>query len=132
WRRWFTICRRALLALILAFIALHAWWGVSAERALDAQIREYAGLGEPTYVIDLNDSSVPDEENGVVPLRQAKERLTFSLLDRLNLDPARLRLPLTPAQGRMIASLIHANQQSLHALDSAATRPSASWSINLR
>jgi hypothetical protein len=116
--------------LTLAFIALHAWWAVSAERALDAQLRTYKALGEPIYVADLNEKPVPDEQNAVLPLRQAKELLKFSVLDRINLDPARLGLPLTPAQGRLISSLIHVNRGSLHALDNAVARPYANWNIS--
>jgi hypothetical protein len=117
---------------MLAFIALHAWWAASAERALDAQLRAYAALGEPIYAADLDDRPAPDEQNAVLPLRQAKEQLKTSLLDRVNLDPARLRLPLTPAQGRLLSSLIQSNQSSLRALDAAITRPSASWNINFQ
>src|SRR5438067_12049339 len=115
---------------MLAFIALHAWWSVSADRALDVQLRTYAALGEPIYVAELNEKPVPDEQNAVLPLRQAKELLKFSVLDRINLDATRLRLPFTSAQGRLISSLIHANQSSLHALDSAVTRSSQSWNIS--
>ena len=132
WRRWLRICRHTLLALVLTFIGLHAWWAVSAERSLDAQLRAYAALGEPIYVADLDEKAVPDEQNAVLSLRQAKELLKFSVLDRVNLDAARLRSPLTPAQGRLIASLIQVNRQSLRPLDDLVTRPAASWNISFR
>src|SRR5712691_8344961 len=88
WRRWFRTCRRTLPALMLTFIGLHAWWAVSAQRTLDAQLRAYADLGEPIYVADLNDKPVRAEQNAVLQLRQAKEQRKISLLERVNLDRA--------------------------------------------
>jgi hypothetical protein len=131
-RRWLKFCRRTLLALMILFIALHAWWGHWSEKALDRQIRAYAALGEPIYVSELDDKPLPDEQNAALPLRQATERLKFSPLDRVNLDAARLRLPLTPAQGRLISNLVQSNSASLRALDDGASRPCASWNERLR
>lgn len=52
-----------VMVLIVALVGLRWWWGVVAERRLQAEIDHSRAAGEPIFPEDFNPTPVPDDQN---------------------------------------------------------------------
>ena len=66
----------ALLLMTLA--GLRWWWGVTAHRALQAEIDGLAAAGEPIFPEDFDLPLVPDDQNAALLLTKASNALTLT------------------------------------------------------
>jgi hypothetical protein len=139
-RRWRRVRFAARLVAPLAFVLIgaHAWWGWSAERALDKEVAALAAAGEKIYPADVADPPVPDDRNAVVDVRAAIKLLKDSSVEWLTFQQIEagriLRLPKEPGDrflnkdfARAIAAVLESNRDVLRALDAATAKPAAHW-----
>jgi hypothetical protein len=128
-RRWLRRIIRWMLVASLGLIVAHGWWARSSERELDEQIRAYAAAGEAIYPADLRDTAVADGDNAVIALRAAIGLMKDSAAEWRVFGQVDLRLPMSPAVGRMVSTVLEGNRAALRRLDEAAEKPGADWGM---
>jgi hypothetical protein len=81
----------SIVILLIALGLLRWWWGVKAHRALQAEIDRLVATGQPVFAEDFRPAPVPDDQNAVIPLKQAAAALSLTkteqqLLGRIRSD----------------------------------------------
>lgn len=75
---WFKRIAATVVILLIALGLLRWWWGVKAHRALQAEIDRLVATGQPVFPDDFRPPAVPDDQNAVIPLKQAAAALSLT------------------------------------------------------
>ncbi len=122
--------KRILLAvgvLILALAVLRWWWGVEAERRLQAKIDEYHALGQPVTIEDFQYPSVPDEENAAHFLKQAAATLFVPPDIMTDFADVCGDLEFVAEYANDVAKLVAANDKTLDLARQARSKSGVEW-----
>ena len=69
--RWLKRIGWAVGLLLLVLVCVRWWWGVYANRQLQAEIDRITAAGEPILLEDFAQPSIPDADNAAIPLIEA-------------------------------------------------------------
>lgn len=127
--------KRILLAvgvLILALAVLRWWWGVEAERRLQAKIDEYHALGQPVTIEDFQYPSVPDEENAAHFLQQAAAAIVVPADVRVELRDVCSELDRVVEYVDDVRRIVEANDEVVRLVREAVARQDVDWKVKFR
>ena len=129
--------RRFLLAFtVLLIVIIAGFWGWTANsrRQLDRQVAIYQLAGEPIEPGDFAVVGVADDDNAVIPLREAAA-LTDDKSEawkKYNEYPDEIALPLTEKELALIRDVATHSAGAFDKIDQAMTRKGVDWKINFR
>lgn len=119
------------VAVLLAVVAgLRCWWGVVAERRLEAAIAEIRRRGEPLYAADFVRPPVPDEDNAAYYLKRAAQALVEPEDVGLSLAEVLARPQLCVERPDDVGALLERNREPLHLARIARSKPGVDWGID--
>jgi hypothetical protein len=120
WAKWFG---NVMLALLLALVVGHAWWGHSLRKRVEARLDVIRRAGEPVLPADLNAAPVPPEIDGGPDLRAAAALVDGEDWNRLMKHD--LALPFTPQEREQVDAILKTRGAAFARVRSAMARPRA-------
>lgn len=131
--RWGRFVVLSVLLLVIVVLLGHWWWSRRGEKALLAQMAEYAQRGEPAALEDFEDEDIPDAMNAAVDLRAAAAALASTNVDdrRRALDVA-LFLPLNEREMALLQKFTADHAKAFEHVQAARTKPGINWNIQVQ
>lgn len=122
-RRWAALT----VGLLLALVALRAWWGWEVNRRIAREVAEARARGEPIRPEDFDPVPVPGNQNAVPIYERAMAAVRLTPAQRQALNDFDPDATLTPAVRAEFESALKANAEALRLAREARLRPLASW-----
>jgi hypothetical protein len=122
--------RRLLVVVVIVVIGGHYFWGVMAQRKLDAALRKLHEAGEPIYPADFDSPAPPAGENAVDDLLAAGQIVRQQGEAAKPFDALEMALPLTDKEVAIIEAELAERQKVIALAESAARKPGVHWAID--
>jgi hypothetical protein len=119
-----------VIVSLVVVIGGHYFWGVIAQRKLDAALRALHESGEPIYPGDFDSPVPPPGENAVDDLMAAGDLIHQRGEATKAFDTLVFALPLTDNEIAIIKAELAERQKVIALVESAARKPGAHWSID--
>jgi hypothetical protein len=124
-KRWTVIGILALTSLV----ALRYWWGVEAQRRLDAFVTSAHARGRKALLSDFDVARIPDDQNSATLLRQAANSLKYDEVATDWENTFENELPLTKTDLDILARLKPANANVIRDMRRARALNNVNWGI---
>ena len=130
--RWGRFLVLSFLLLVVVVLLGHWWWSRRGEKALAAQMAEYAKRGEPATLADFNEEEIPDAMNAAIDLRSAATAMKMTTDDQRAFDMLERHLPMRDKEIALIGKLVGDNGKVFEHVATARTKPAVHWKIKFQ